>query len=107
MALLLPEAVVTVTPRAPAAAPAAIFSVAVIRVGPSILTSLTSTPEPLTPTVAFDGKLAPVNVSFTVDPACPLAGSSQTTVAGRFGAGGAGTLTPACSCQPELLPSPA
>ena len=105
--LLVPERVLTVIPRTPAAAPAAILRVAVIRLALSTFTSLISTPEPLTAEMDSGVKSAPVSAICTVDPACPLDGLSQTTVAPRFGAGGAGAFTPADSVQPGLLPSPA
>ena len=105
--LLGPERVLTVTPRTPEAVPAAILRVAVMRLALSTLTSPTTTPEPLTSRVASGVKSAPVSAICTVDPACPLAGLSQTTVAPRFGGGGAGAFMAATSAHPGLLPSPA
>jgi hypothetical protein len=71
---VVPPAVVTVTSRAPVAAPPSIVKVAVIDVSLTTVTSLTVMPVPLTVTVAPETKLVPVSVTATALPCTPPAG---------------------------------
>jgi hypothetical protein len=68
---VLPLELVTVTSRAPRVAPLLIVSVAVSCVADTIVTLLTLTPAPLTPTLEPVRKLDPLIFTRTVAPTAP------------------------------------
>src|SRR3954468_5962594 len=74
------EELLSVTVLFPTAAVEAIVKVAVIEVEDATCTLLTAIPEPEKLRLVPAAKLAPVAVTFTVEPAAPLVGSNRVKV---------------------------